>query len=291
MTALTGTITDDPSNTANQLFADFLNTSLLAEGWTSLRAVAPPGGDREYILNSDGISGSEDLYIGIRSYQDINADYYNLSFAIFNGYVPTDDFDQQPGYRESGCPADNLSITYWVMINKNRLLFGIKIGTPVYETVYVGRFLPYASPSQYPYPMALFGPFEGQLAIRYSEPHEWSFGGEVPGGVIRPINLVDISPRVWPFSARIVGNRPTAPPPAGEGAYQRNLRELEGSYALLPLQMADADNVYGFLDGLYYISGFNNDVENTLTINTVDYIVFQNVNLTGFQDYLALELQ
>ena len=292
MTAYTGNITDGPSDTANQLFADQLATWLVAEGWVVLRAVNAPGADREYILNSDGVSGTEDLYIGIRSYQNPGADIYNLSFAIFNGYVGSELFEDQPGYEEAGCPAENLDISYWVSLTKNRLVFGIRVGTPVYEVVYVGRVLPYALPGQWPYPMAVFGPFQGQAETRYSDAHEWSIQGQRAGGYLRLPGNVDITPRMWPYRARVISNRASGiSAGTGDGAFQKILRDGGGSfYSLLSLVMHDTDNIYGELEGIYYISGFNNGPENTLVINAKNYVVMQNVNQTNFDDYIALEL-
>jgi hypothetical protein len=50
------------------------------------------------------------------------------------------------------------------------------------------------------------------------------------------------------------------------------------------------NNVFGALEGICYITGFDNTVENTLTINGVDYVVMQDVYRTGFPDYYAMRL-
>jgi hypothetical protein len=41
---------------------------------------------------------------------------------------------------------------------------------------------------------------------------------------------------------------------------------------------------------VYYVSGFNNAVENTLTISGTPYVVIQDVYRTGFNAYYALRL-
>ena len=69
------------------------------------------------------------------------------------------------------------------------------------------------------------------------------------------------------------------------------LRDTNGTYPLLPVLLNDsAPNCYGELDGVHYISGFNNAVENTLLIGGVNYVVLQDVARTGFTDYIALRL-
>ena len=53
----------------------------------------------------------------------------------------------------------------------------------------------------------------------------------------------------------------------------------------------DADHdLFGELDGCYHISGFNNAVENIITVDGVDHLVVQNVHRTGVEDYWALRL-
>lgn len=64
-----------------------------------------------------------------------------------------------------------------------------------------------------------------------------------------------------------------------------------GDYGLYAMQICDASNLYGFLDGVYFISGFNNAAENTVSIASVDYLVVPNIWRTGFKDYMAVKLQ
>jgi hypothetical protein len=83
------------------------------------------------------------------------------------------------------------------------------------------------------------------------------------------------------------GSPITDVPIAGTNA---SLRDTGDAYSLLPVVLHDSANVYGQLDGVYHITGFNNVVENTLTIDGKDYVVMQGVYRTGFSDYYALEL-
>ncbi|MCI1193892.1 hypothetical protein MOJ79_18865, partial [Calidifontimicrobium sp. SYSU G02091] len=69
-----------------------------------------------------------------------------------------------------------------------------------------------------------------------------------------------------------------------------SVRPAESTYALYPVMLYDATNMYGVLDGIYHITGFNNGVENTLTIGGKNYVVIQDVWRTGFGDYIAMEL-
>lgn len=283
MTTATGTIIDSGSDTANMRMVDFIVTSLQTEGWTVERNVNTSGQDREAILRSIGTSGTEDIYIGFRSYQNASSDYYNLSFAYFTGYVSANTFTGQPGYVEKAVCAHNTSIDYWLSYDLNSIRMAFKVGTPVYELAYLGRFLPYASPSQYPYPVVIIGTLDGQSPTRFSSSHSWGFSGGASNSSMRDL-AGDIIPDTWPYNASLITNV------NGRTDDKRILRETETGYSILPILLLDDNNVYGELDGLFYISGFLNQVENTTVINSENYVIIQNVNRTGFTDYIAMRL-
>lgn len=244
--------------------------------WTQLRYLNPTdGSNRELILQGAGLSGTDQIFIGLRSYHSTTADYYNLSVAGFTGYVSGNAFTAQPGYVESGVPAHNNRIDYWLTVNAQRIAFGLKVGTPVYEHGYVGKFLPYATPGQYPYPLVVGGMLGGIPATRFSDTTHSMYAKGARANLL--MRFLDGS---WkqPFSQ------------AWQNAYITTLRDTNGGYSLLPIVLYDAANVYGELDGVFYISGFNNATENTLVIGGITYVVLQDVSRTGFADYLALRM-
>lgn len=261
-----------------------IKTLAEANGWTTLRYLNPtpytdPSVTRELILEGEGLSGTEQIFVGFRAYQDQGADYYNLSVAGFTGYVSANAFTAQPGYVESGVPAHNNRIDYWLAINAQRIALGMKVGTPVYESAYVGKFLPYATPSQYPYPVVVGGMLNGAAATRFSDAtHSMPYKGTRANLRMRFVDGVWKQPDAWPWNNTYL-------------AGTTQLRDTGSNYKLLPIVLNDAGpNVYGELDGIYAISGFNNATENTLTIDDVPYVVLQDVGRTGFNDYYALRL-
>lgn len=257
-----------------------IKTLAEANGWTTLRYLNPtPYTDstviRELILQGAGLSGDQQIFIGFRAYQDQTADYYNLSVAGFTGYVSGNAFTAQPGYFESGVPAHNNRIDYWLAVNAQRIAFGLKVGTPVYEHGYAGYFLPYATPSQYPYPLVVGGMLSGVPGTRFSDTsHSMPYKG----------NRANFKARFVDGTWKQILSQPWA------NTYLSALRDTAGGYTLIPVALYDTSNVYGELDGIYQISGFNNAVENTLTIGGVPYVVVQDVGRTGFSDYIALRL-
>ncbi|UIZ57776.1 hypothetical protein LZP46_01055 [Acinetobacter sp. SCLZS86] len=231
--------------------------------------------DRELILKGKGYTGTEEIYVGVRTYQNPSADYYNLCVATFTGYVPSNTFDTQPGVRLSGVPAHNQRIDYWLTVNPQRIACCMKVGTPVYEHFYIGKFFPYARPSQYPYPIVCGGMLNGAAATRFSETsHSMPYKGNRANLGMRFNTGVYLQPETHPWNnTYLAGNT--------------QLRDTNDSYPLLPIILNDANGIYGELDGVRYISGFNNVVENTCG---PDWVVLQDVSRTGFIDYIALKL-
>lgn len=254
-------------------------------GWVTLR-YDDESDVRELILKGEGLDGEQEIFIGLRAYHNVSADVYNLSVAGFTGYVPGNTFTGQPGYFESGIPAHNSRIDYWLAINAQRIAFGLKVGTPVYEHGYAGYFLPYATPSQYPYPLAVGGMLTGVPETRFSDStHAMYAKGNRDNLKIRTVAGTWAKVDCFPWT----GFYNTTDRNFLTGTY--SLRDTEDTYHLLPAVLSDgAPNVYGELDGIHHISGFNNAVENTLEIGEVGYVVLQDVARTGFTDYYALRL-
>ena len=280
MANFTGTVTNSGGRYANQNILKFLNDELTTDtNWDILRyddTIEP----RELIVKGKGYSGTEEIFIGFRSYQSVGADYYNLSVAAFTGYVSGNTFATQPGYKENSLCGHNLSIQYWISISPQRVAMALKVGTPVYETAYVGKFFPFATPTQYPYPMVCFGTLTGQPATRYSDAtHSMSFKGSRTNALMRDVAGSWIQPACWPWNASLIASGTDLQ------------RDTGSTYFLNPiLVMKTNTEVYGQLEGVYHISGFNNVVENTLVIDSKDYVVIQDVGRTSFNDYIALEV-
>jgi len=274
-------------------------TGLATNPWTAVRDDRSTA-NWELILQGPGLSGTEQIFIGFKTYQSAASDYYNFSVATFTGYVAGNTFETQPGYSNSlGVPAHNLSIGYWMIANGQRIAGALKVGTPVYESFYAGKFFPYATPSQYPYPIIAGGMLDSASATRYSDTsHSMPYKGNRANLRMRGVAGTYLQPNAFPWS-------PT------DNASSR--RDTGGQYPLRPIQLLDGSNIYGELDGIYQISGFNNVVENMIqiggtpvtdnpawtsaqrasaivTAGGTPYVVIQDVYRTGFADYYAMKL-
>ncbi|HET7301262.1 MAG TPA: hypothetical protein VFJ01_11500 [Oleiagrimonas sp.] len=270
-----------------------------AHRWTVERYLTPDGDadKRELVLKGQGLSGAEEIYIGFRCYQDPTQDYYNMTVAGFTGYVAANDFAAQPGYIERGVCSHNQRIDYWLAVNAQRILFGLKIGSPaVYEVAYVGKYYPYATPSQYPYPLAVCGTLPSATpATRYSDTsstHGTGCRGYASNssrsdrtGYLRDIMGNWITFRCLPWTADY-NNSPDIRRDTG-GYYQALKAVMMTGAANNP---GGSGNVWGELDGVRYLSGFNNVSENTAMIDSKLNVMLGDVWRTGIGDYFLLEM-
>ena len=266
-------------------FNTFVTTGLPAgQNWVVSRAVANVVGiqqDYEIQWIAPGISGQEAIFLGIKTYQDATVDYYNFKVGVFTGYVAGNSFETQAGSSPiMGCTLWNQSIDYWFIADGQRAIVVIKI-LDVYESFYIGKYLPYATPTQYPYPVAIWASMPTAAYLRYSDTTLISgFKGTRANFVIRDVSGIWIQPDCYPYSST---------------TQLRNTTNLStnaaGYYGLHSIILSNSTpNVYGELSGIYYITGFNNATENTIVLNGFSYMVFRDRRSVGFNDYIAVRL-
>lgn len=276
-----GFVDNSGGTLAHYKMLDKIREVAVASGFWQVMRYDTSIANRELILKGQGYSGTEEIYVGVRTYQDASADYYNLCVATFTGYVASNTFDTQPGVRLSGVPAHNQRIDYWLTVNPQRIACCMKVGTPVYEHFYIGKFFPYARPSQYPYPIVCGGMLNGASATRYSDiSHSMPYKGNRANLGMRFNTGVYLQPEAWPWNSDYIAG-------AVGSSGKMQIRDTNKNYFLLPIILDDSTNIYGELDGVCHISGFNNVVENTCGEN---WVVLQDVSRTGFNDYIALKM-
>jgi hypothetical protein len=272
---------DDTGQTANKNFVQFVKEKCELAGWT-INRYDTAGAEHYLLMAAPGYTGPDGpvkAYVGMRTYDSVASDYYNISVSGMTGYASGNSYDTQPGFVESGIPTHNQRIDYWLTINDRRVAFGLKVGTPVYEHGYAGFMLPYATPRQFPYPLVIGGMLSGVPATRYSETtHSMPYKGSRANFIMRSVSGTYLSPATYPWNnVYLAGGQGIRP---------------GGTYYPLPrVVLCDASpNLYGELDGVHYMTGFDNVVENTLVVGGKTYVVIQDVARTGFIDYIALRL-
>lgn len=300
-------VTEGGGLLAHQRMLEVIQALAGANGWTTLR-FDQTSENHELIMRGEGLSGDEEIFIGFRCYQNAFADYYNIAVAGFTGYVAGNTWEAQPGFMQSGVPAHNQRIDYWLIVNAQRVALAMKVGTPVYESAYVGKILPYATPSQYPYPLAVIGMLNGDAPVRYSDTaHTMGFKGNRANCRLRWLDGTYRQPLMYPWNNDWI---------AGPSSTNERLalRDTDGEYPIMPVVMCEATpNSFGELDGIGYVSNFNNTVESVVQVGGtpvsdnpvwtpseraqaiisaggVPHVCLQDVTRTGFIDYFTMRL-
>lgn len=133
----------------------------------------------EVIFKARGNSATEEIYTGIRCEYDATSGWYNLFMNGYTGYDPNEQsWFKQPGalngygsqypYAVPMVPCWDTSMPYWFSASGRSFRFGVKVSTS-YEGGYLGFILPYATPGQFPYPLAVGGSLVPQESARTSE--------------------------------------------------------------------------------------------------------------------------
>lgn len=284
----------------------------------------------ELIVKGPGLAGSDEIYIGYQAFFNSSSDVYNICQCVATGYTPGNDFINQPGAKYTTIPAHNKAITYYISANGQKCSFMLKIATSIYTNGYAGKGLMYARPSEWGYPVINGGHFDGKTYNRYSDlANNFPYHGEAYDGIdssVVSLFLRDaggnwVQPSVWPYSHGethygSVYNYPYII--ASTNAYGC-IVPINGNYSIEPLIMHSHSslntgdlNVWGEFDGVFFVSGYSNAVENVMQLggSTVDqsgltpaeaieavksaggraFIVCQNVSRTEWNDFVAMEM-
>lgn len=303
MSVSTGTATDY-NDLLNKLVT-FLTTdaTLTAAGqnWTKLAQNTTGytyNGDNvvnEYYLKAPGLSTTEAIYLNFQAYNNVSGGYYNWRLAGATGYNSGQPFSAQPGISPfSYMTAWQNSIPYTFIANGQRVIVIAQIGT-VYASCYMGKINTYATPSQYPYPVAVGGNANVNTT-KYSDSTfanlaffdplalylcwvdtSWQAAANYNTG-----GSGQASFNVFPFS---YGNNGSSFSPSWMTT------NLDGSYPLFAarLEMASPSaNEIGELDGVFFVPGTAMSSGSTITVGSNTYLALQNVFRTGINNFAAI---
>lgn len=288
-------------------------TGLAVNPWTSLRyTVGGAGLADECILRAPGLAGTDQIFVGITTFENATADYYDWRLAGFTGFNNALTFGAQPGVMQNVfMTLWNSPIPYWFVANGRRAIIVAKISTN-YMMGYLGFINQYPSPNQYPYPLAVGGnfaispePLLTDVAWRWSTTFitannfpmssKWDPGGGVvpdntstlrlraPNGLWKALNCgfnaayqdADSS-CIWPYMA-------------GMANLQANLGADQSP--VLPIVLHDnTPEVYGEIDGVFAVSGQARASEDLIHVGADDLLVVQNMFRTARNTYCAVKL-
>lgn len=311
MSTLNGTATDY-NDLLNQ-FRTFVTTDStlvsLGQNWTELAYNNTPYNVvdssqtnqviAETYLKAPGLSGTESIYMQLQAYHNTSTNIFNWRIRGAVGYLSSSNWFNQPGASpDQYAYMWDQPIEYWFAVNGQRAIITVKIST-VYENIYIGKFLPYGTPSQYPYPLFIGGSGNASWGaganLRFSDTggnHRSYFDPEfayycAPDSSWQTLANwqgpnFQTAANIWPWVTNV--------PQQLRGSFMQN--NLDGSYSVFPGRfdvMSPAINELGEFDGVGFVSGFSNASENSLTIGSDTWIVFQDAFRTGLDNYCAIK--
>jgi len=307
MATTTGTATD-----YNDLMARVVTfvtgPTLGAQAWTAMRNVAG-----EAILRGPGLTGTDQIFVGMKSFSDAGADYYNWVLSAFTGFDAGLAFEAQPGAHHTGWGSNqsgpiltlqNAAMRYWLSANGRWICLVVQVGT-VYVSAILGFALtPYASPGQWPYPMVLGAnqAWSGALTLAANTSLRWSYTGDENrawfasgSGLGRSGQLrVRLNDGTWWSFGPTYATGRGAIYPLANGAL--DLRpNLDGTYQRFPLILSRATtsgevDTLGQFDQVNWVTGHGNAAENTHTESADTWLAVPNVFRATKADYAAFKL-
>lgn len=137
-------------------FTNFVTSNGWDQVWNSADST-------EFVLRGTGTLGGHSVYVGLRMAFDNSNRVYLLFIRGLSGYTASAvELGDHPGAsNEVAIFLDGEPMGYWFVANERRIIIVAKLST-VYQTAYMGLFLPYALPTTYPDPVFIAGCRGGQ---------------------------------------------------------------------------------------------------------------------------------
>lgn len=254
--------------------------------------------NEDYILEAPGLAGTDKIYFGIELNQNATDDWFNWIVTGSMAYSSEHPTQQQPFAKSVAMLLWDKSIKYWLAANGQRLILVCKVST-IYTMMYIGKFLPYGTPGQYPYPVIVSGSHNRSYK-RWSDTsidhahlqkpvkaswlrtpgNEWMLINNAHGyghACLYPINTYSLSGY-------------------SNSVFKSVQKNPDNSYTLLPYILSspgfsatsDNHNIYGELDGLMWVTGDGIGSEDTVTVSGKTYLVIQNIWRANWPDYCAV---
>jgi hypothetical protein len=267
-------------------------TFATANGW-----VVDEQTSDEVFMHGTGLTGLDEIYVGVATYENVPTDCYNW---ILNGawaYRAGRTYDAMPlssGLDNAIGYFWNQPIPYWMVANPRRIIVVAKVGS-TFQHVHLGLLTVPGTENQYPYPLLIGG--SGNVKTEnYTNANRSAYwncasynkeGGMfcVPGGnwldVRATQSYKDSAVRGTNFTNYFRANIVTSP----DGHYM-----LEQLYMRKELTYSTTVDTFGAIEGLFYVSGYNQASENIITVGGINYMAFQDCSRSAIGDFCALRM-
>lgn len=275
----------------------------VGERWTVLKDEMI-GDDRYVYLKGPGLAAVDSIHVNIRVYSVGGNNLHNWEIRGATGFDNGQSFANQPGISnvQSYFTMANTAMPFWFVVSGRRIIIVAQTAGSVCYACYLGFYMPYATPAQFPYPMynggSTHSPTVNYLTTNYQ------IGNFYDGPVHSTLALNQASAQlrdvngVWKhwggFSQTSSGTRPSAPyspnkisPIDSFGIRGYGMVESpSGLFVILPFIMwtdADGGNIYGELDGAFFspLGLVGKKFPDTLTEGGDTYLVVNNAYRTS----------
>ena len=260
----------------------------------------PFSADLECILHGQGLAGADAVYVGMRLAETPASVIYTIETRGMTGYASGNTFTTQPGVSPATFTAFHPTAdSFWFVWNGRRFILVSRAAT-TYHTLYAGFFLPYALPSEYPYPQyvsgdnlashahtsaaaatrAFFDPQAGNIRLVGGS---WGVIDNDQGVSSTPMNFIypydsESNARVWLDATELTA--------VGEYVLYPCILYLSWAGPNGPNQAEP----YGALDGVFGGGFFGGAAEDIVVVDGVDHLLVQNIFLTTRASFSALRL-
>lgn len=277
-----------------------------ADNWISYR-YGP-----NYVIKAPGMSGTDEIYFNWRLLENSQYDAAWIATNSFRSWNPADAPPDQVLYSPNVYVPLWLSETpYWFIANGQRLIMVAKVST-TYSMMYQGKFYPYGTPAEYPYPVISAGHMDS-VSYRWQTVNAENLSIQCPAqgaNVFLPQNVWSkIACRTiyrqesWgsvvtsPSSAYYLHSSASAIGcPDNNNNYMKSVQPNEdGTVCTLPyILLHGGDNLHGALgelDGMRWVYAIGVAPEDVINIAGQDYMAVPNAFRSDPEAYCLVELK
>jgi hypothetical protein len=333
MSTATGTATDYLDLLAKLRTFLTTDTTLVSLGqeWTELKTNSTPytrveGGQTNTItfesyLQAPGLSTTEQIFINIGAYTNASTGLFNWRMVGALGFLTGNTFFLQPGISpQTFMLLWGSSIPYWFIANGQRVIVVAQVSGN-FEMCYLGKFLPDATPGQYPYPVFIGGTAGDATPLGGSNGNDSSASIRIHSDVSNEHAAFfdpcaafhcDVAAgwQVWNHwnnnnDAHTSGTTNQINPYADDGTAGGGsggtttpgqlkwlVTNIDGSYPIMPVRLEQINpniNLVGTLDGVFATTGEGNSSGSSLTVGSDTYLCFQDTFRSGRQNFCAIK--
>jgi hypothetical protein len=321
----TGTIN---AHTAGGVWIDGTNAVVgTSDKWTKLtnggsQPALPGSGsatDGELYLQGQGSSGTDTIIVGMQTYRNAGNNVFGIKGRGYTTFDNTLTFDTMPGLSPPAFVAlSDTSFTCFFWVNSRRIMIAARIGTTDILWQF-GYPLPFATASQYPYPLMITGSVQdatynfqqnnyGQSCMPDPCPNgcqvRWIDGTWLTvqhynnNNAARANALSNSNPYMFqPLRDNSTTDNAETDNTGSEivifTQFAANTEIVSiteiSALPLYPVVLTNANQLIAQVDGLYVVPGNGLSAGDTLTVGSDTYDVFHNTWRTEFPDFFAMK--